>query len=143
MPRIPQSIQNPHQILNTRRGSLHRLYTHTQELLRVEQKIAHLMPANVHVAALDNEVLHLVTPTPALATRVRYQSRKIIAVLGLPLKTVKVSVRPEAPATAERRRPPLPMSAENARHLADTAKYIEDKGLREALIRLSNRAFDG
>ncbi len=142
MARIPESIQNPHQILNTGRGSLHRLYTHAQELLRVEQKIAHLMPANVHVAALDNEILHLVTPSPAAATRVRYQSRKIIAALGLPLKSVKVSVRPETPTPLQRKRPPLPLSAENGQQLADTAKYIEDEGLREALIRLSNRAID-
>ena len=145
MPRIPDSIQSPSQILRTGRGTLHHLIDHARELLDIQQHVRQVVPGTVYVAALDADCLHLITPSSALATRVRYNQRKLLAALrqrtGKSIVRVKVSVRPEQiPAAPREPRAAHPLSPEAAQHLASSAKYIEDEDLRKAIIRLSNRA---
>jgi hypothetical protein len=144
MPRFPESLRRPAQILGTNQGTLHTLYAHVQALLDLQGVIRAVVPGDVYVASCDAAVIHLITPSPALATRLRYGHRKLIAALrdkaGIDLQQVKVSVRPNYVPPQPRLRPAKPLSPENARHLASTAKYIEDDSLRIALIRLSDRA---
>jgi len=104
-----------------------------------------MVPGDIHVALFSNGLLHLVTPTAALATRIKYQQNTLIAALrrhDVPLivKSIKVSVRPEFQQIAPTTRPALPISAENGQQIASAAQYIEDEPLRKALINLSERA---
>lgn len=143
MPRIHDSIKDSRQILASSSASLHRLWDHANRLLALQQEVRRLVPDDIYVAACEGDCLHLVTPSSALATRVKYNQRKLVAMLGHHRKgitRIKISVRPDyfklrrdTPSVANS------ISPENARHLASAAKYIEDEDLRKALLRLSNR----
>lgn len=103
------------------------------------------MPGDIYVAHCSPDELHLITPSSALATRLKYNQRKLVAqlrqVAGVTTARIRVSVRPDY-LSAPRPEPAaaIPLSAENARHIASAAKYIEDEDLRKALINLSKRA---
>jgi hypothetical protein len=144
MPRIHKSLQRPNQILKNPKGALNKIYSQTQDLLKVQSLIQQFIPANVSVASIRDNTLHLITNSSATATQIRYRQRNIITAtrrLGVQfdIDHIKVSVRPDEPQSRPPMREPIPPSAKNARQLAATAKYIEDDGLRKALIRLSRR----
>ncbi len=143
MPRFPESVKKPTEILKGR-GTIGRLYRHARELLALQERISNLVPGDVRVAAFEDGTLHLVTPSSALATRLRYQQRRFIGALefdGKPVSAVRVSVRPELAERYEPEPGPAPkMSAANASQIAETAKYIEDEALRAAIMRLSTRS---
>ncbi len=144
MSRIPKSLQRPDQILKNPHGSLNRIYQQSRELLAVEAAIRDLLPDNVRVASLKNRTLHLVTASSATASQILYRRRNIITAARnrhsrFDIRKIEVSVRPEDPEFQPVVKPPSPLSAENARHLSDTAQYIEDDRLRKALIKLSRR----
>lgn len=62
---------------------------------------------------------------------------------GVNVEQIRVSVRPDyLPAPTPERPGAIPISAENARHIASSAKYIEDADLRKALINLSKHTED-
>ncbi|MDZ7686890.1 MAG: DUF721 domain-containing protein [Gammaproteobacteria bacterium] len=144
MPRIHDSIKSPIRILKGK-GAISRLYRHARALLDMQARIREVVPGDIYVAGFHDGVLHLVTPSAALATRLRYQQRRFTGTLefeGKPVKSLRVSVRPDlekpAPEPAQNRE----MSEASARRVAETAEYIEDDGLREALIRLSSHSKD-
>jgi hypothetical protein len=144
MPRIHKSMRQPNQILMNPKGALNKIYSKAQDLLEVQSLIQQFVPANVSVASIRDHTLHLVTGSSATATQIRYRQRNIITAtrrLGgqFDIDHIKVSVRPDEPQSSPPLREPIPPSSKNARQLADTAKYIEDDGLRKALIRLSKR----
>lgn len=145
MPRIPDSVKNPGEILSGR-GAIGRLYRQARDRLELQDHIREVVPGEIYVAAFDQGVLHLVTPSAALATRLRYQQRRFIGKLALDGQAVsglKVSVRPEMAQRYEPApREPRAMSRETAKQVADAARHIDDEGLREAIIRLSSRGSD-
>ncbi|MCB1692170.1 MAG: DUF721 domain-containing protein [Pseudomonadales bacterium] len=141
MTRIPGSIKRPSQLLG---GSLGPLMQHARQLIELQNRVRAIIPGEIHVASIDAGTLHLIVPSAGLATRVRYNQRKLIARLHQPgklsVERVKVSVRPDAPQHAPDSRTARPPSAESGRSIASTAKYIEDAGLRKALMKLADRA---
>ena len=144
MSRIPKSLQQAEQILKDPNGLLQKVYSQSVDLLAIQSVIRKFVPANVYVASIRNETLHLITSSAATATRITYRQRNIIAATRrygarFEVNRIKVSVRPEDPEFKLPPREPIPPSAENARQLATTAKYIEDDALRKALIKLSKR----
>ena len=150
MARIPKSLKRPAQIIGNPRSALYKVYAQSRDLLRLQSIIRKFVPSNVYVASISNETLHLVTNSSATATQIRYRQRNIIsAARRLPvvhregsnfdIKKIKISVRPDEPESAPIVKVPIPLSVENARHLAATADYIEDEALRKALIKLSKR----
>ena len=144
MPRIPNSIKSPEQII-TGSGSLERLYRHARGLLALQDKIRAEVPGEVFVAAFEAGTLHLVTPSSALATRLRYQQRRFtnyLEVDGERVSAIRVSVRPNL--TRPEPEPPTTrtLPAESARTVAEAADYIEDEALRKALLALSSRTGD-
>ena len=134
------SFKQPIQILG-KSSALKHLYTHAKELLAIQELINNHVKGDVHVAAITQSTLHLVTQSSAVATQLRYRQRNLIALLRhqYRIDNLKVSVRPSEPPKANRHASALLPSAKNAKQLADTAKYIEDEGLRKALISLSKR----
>lgn len=145
MPRIHDSIKKPTDILSGK-GAIGRLYRRARGLMELQQRIREIVPGDIYVAAFEDGAIHLVTPSAALATRLRYQQRRFIGNLALEGKAVtaiRVSVRPELadryePEPVERQS----MSRETARRIAETAEYIEDEELRKAMIRLSKHSSD-
>lgn len=143
VPRIPDSVRNPREILRRKTGTLHNLYTHADKLLQLQSLVRQIVPGDVYVAAFDAGTLHLITPSSPLATRLKYNQKKLISLIrqraNYPVANIKVSVRPDPSPARPQARPAAVLSPASARHLASTAKYIEDAGLRKALIQLSNR----
>jgi len=140
--------KRPDQLLAASKGPLKQLFRHAQSLLAMQRLIQKLTPGELQVISFEDQVLSLNTPSAALATRIKYSQNSLIASLArlkrpVIVTSIKVQVRPDlieaykpkAPANFAR-----PPSAENGRHLAEAAKYIEDEALRKALIQLSTRA---
>ena len=147
MTRVPKSIKSTRQILAGSNHILQSLYVQTLELGSLEQIVRQFVPEEVSVASFDNHVLTLVAANSAISTRVRYRQRNIISALkrasrGLAVESIKIIVRPVITPEPESGPEPLlqPISPENARQMEESAKYIEDEPLREALIRLSKSA---
>lgn len=143
MPRIPESVRKPTQIIGQKTGTLQSLYNHARHLLALQAKVRAMVPGDIYVAAFDDGILHLITPSSALATRLRYHQHKLIETLRrkdrLQIGKLKVSVRPDPIPADPTHHEAIPLSPENAHHMALAAKYIEDDGLRKAMIRLSRR----
>lgn len=144
MSRIPKSLKQADQILKNSNGLLHKVYSQSLDLLEIQAVIRKFVPANVYVASIRNNTLHLITSSAATATQITYRQRNIISATRrhdarFEVNKLKVSVRPEDPEFKLPPREAIPPSPENARLLAETAKYIEDGALRKALIKLSKR----
>ncbi|MEJ6684500.1 MAG: DUF721 domain-containing protein [SAR86 cluster bacterium] len=136
------AFKQPPQILSQAKGMLNRLLAQSKTLLEIQLVVRKIVPGDIFVAALTNGELHLITPSAALATRVKYSQPMLISSLRQRHKpylvdSIRLSVQPSYFPPEKLTRAPLPASAKNAEQIADTAKYIEDTALRTALIRLS------
>jgi hypothetical protein len=148
VPKIPSSIKSPTQLLQQSRGSLKAVFNHSMVLLAIETVVRNVLESDKHdsvqVASYNKGSLHLVTHSAALATRIKYSQRAMIAALKhlkkpVYVKTVKVSVRPEFHKMPQTTRSAIVLSTESAQYIANAAKYIEDDALRKALIKLSDQ----
>ena len=135
------SPERPSQILS-KSAVLKSLYARTKELLLIQDFIRSHISGDIYVAAHKEQTLHLIARSSTVATQLKYRQRNIISLLRqrYPIEKLKISVQPKDPDPPQFLHPAIPPSSENARQLADTAKYIEDEGLRKALIKLSERA---
>jgi len=122
---------------------LTKLNSYAEKLIRIETLIQKNLSLNLRVAALKDRTLHLVAPSSSLATSVRYRQHTIVSLLRkqYAIENLKLSVRPNEPTQPRCLKPPIRPSPENARQIATTAQYIENDGLRKALIKLSKRAY--
>jgi hypothetical protein len=140
--KILSSARLSQTLLSTNRGTLNRLLAHSQDLLALQMLVRKMVPGDIFVASMDKGQLHLITPSAALATRLKYSQASLLASLKqrhnpYPVDSIKISVRPDyIPATRTARTPAQP-SAKSAEQVAETAKYIEDADLRKALFNLS------
>ena len=121
---------------------LNKLRSNANKLLSIEDLIQRNLSLNLQVAALKGDTLHLIAPSSSAATNMRYRQQTIISLLRnqYPISKLKLSVRPNEPPPLPYRKPPIKPSSENARQIAIAAQYIENEGLRKALIKLSRRA---
>ena len=136
------AFKQPPQILSLAKGNLNQLLSHSKSLLAIQSVIRKIVPGDIFVAALTNGELHLITPSAALATRIKYTQAIIISSLRQRhqpylIESIKISVRPGYFSVTKPASRPLPVSAKSAEQIAETAKYIEDSALRKALIRLA------
>jgi hypothetical protein len=136
------AFRRPSQILSQAKGVLNRLLAQTDDLILLQRLVRKIVAGDIFVASLDQGQLHLITPSAALATRLKYNRKAVIASLQQRkspylVDSIKISVRPDyiLPAKLERHTPHVSMA--NAEHIAETAQYIEDDSLRKALFRLS------
>ena len=141
MSRVPKSIRSTLQILKGNNHILHLLYAHSQELGTIQQIVDDVLDVKTSVGSLKNNELTLLTARSTEATRVRYSQRNIISALrrrGLEVSSLKIKVQPTFPAQ-------IPENSERyltpqvASQLQQTAAFIEDESLRNALIMLSKR----
>ncbi len=151
MPRTPKPITAPvkstREILGGPNEILHSLYTQSQRLLDIEQTVKPFLPEDVAVAACQQGVLTLVTPSSSVATQLRYHQQQLIARLGqadrkLAIRSLKVLVRPHYPPPKVQTAPRRVISASNARQMVATAQHIDHEPLRNALLALSKRGDD-
>ena len=141
MSRVPKSIRSTQQILKGSNHILHLLYAQSQELGTIQQIVDDVLDVKTSVGSLKNNELTLLTARSTQATRVRYSQRNIISALrrrGLEVSSLKIKVQPTFPAQ-------IPENSERyltpqvASQLQQTAAFIEDKPLKNALIMLSKR----
>ena len=141
MSRVPKSIRSTQQILKGSNHILHLLYAQSQELGTIQQIVDDVLDVKTSVGSLKNNELTLLTARSTQATRVRYSQRNIISALrrrGLEVSSLKIKVQPifsaKKPEDSERY-----LTPQNASQLQQTAAYIEDEALKNALIKLSKR----
>ena len=141
MSRVPKSIRSTQQILKGSNHILHLLYAQSQELGTIQQIVDDVLDDKTSVGSLKKNELTLLTAKSTQATRVRYSQRKIISALrrrGLEVSSLKIKVRPTFPAQ-------IPENSERyltpqvALQLQQTAAFIEDEPLKNALLMLSKR----
>jgi hypothetical protein len=136
------AFRKPNQILSQAKGVLNRLLTQTDDLIFLQRLVRKVVDGDIFVASLDQGQLHLITPSAALATRLKYSRKNLIASLQqrkspYPIDSIKISVRPDYVARDKPEHNMPQVSLANAKHIAETAQYIEDDSLRKALFRLS------
>lgn len=140
-----------HEKVQKAKGGLKAVLKHAQDLLTLEaivsEAVDSYLTGEIKVASLKDGVLHLTTPTAALATRINYSQMKLIASLKRQKKpwlitSIKISVRPTSEKKQINQTLLIPPSEDNGKLLAATAQYIEDESLREALLSLSHRALE-
>ena len=141
MSRVPKSIRSTQQILKGSNHILHLLYAQSQELGTIQQIVDDVLDVKTSVGSLKNNELTLLTARSTQATQVRYSQRNIISALrrrGLEVSSLKIKVQPTFPAQ-------IPENSERyltpqvASQLQQTAAFIEDESLKNALIMLSKR----
>ena len=141
MSRVPKSIRSTQQILKGSNHILHSLYAQSQDLRTIQQIVDGVLDVETSVASLKNNDLTLLTAKSTQATQIRYRQRNIISTLrrrGLEVSSLKIKVQPifsaKKPEDSERY-----LTPRNASQLQQTAAYIEDEALKNALIKLSRR----
>jgi len=150
----PKYFKDPKQLFARPRSRLNKLFSHSQDLILLQNTLRQTFPGEVYVASLLEGTLHLVTPSAALATRLKYRQSAIKAALEqvslhgsgaknrketVYIEQIKVSVRPNFKSPTPPTRSAIPPSPQTANLIAETAQYIEDEPLRKALLRLSER----
>ena len=141
MSRVPKSIRSTQQILKGTNHILHLLYAKSQELGTIQQIVDVVLDVKISVGSLKNNELTLLTAKSTQATQIRYRQRNIISALrrrGLEVFSLKIRVQPtfsaKVPEDSDRY-----LTRQVASQLQQTAAYIEDEALKNALIRLSER----
>jgi len=141
MSRVPKSIKSTQQILRGSHHILHSLYAQSQDLRTIQQIVDNVLDVETSVASLKNNELTLLTSKSTQATQIRYRQRNIISALrrrGLEVSSLKTKVQPIFSAKKHEDSERY-LTPQNASHLQQTAAYIEDEALKNALIKLSNR----
>ena len=141
MSRVPKSIRSTQQILKGSNHILHLLYAQSQELGTIQQIVDDVLDDKTSVGSLKKNELTLLTAKSTQATRVRYSQRKIISALrrrGLEVSSLKIKVQPTFPAQILKNSERY-LTPQVASQLQQTAAFIEDEPLKNALIMLSKR----
>ena len=141
MSRVPKSIRSTQQILKGSNHILHLLYAQSQELGTIQQIVDDVLDVKTSVGSLKNNELTLLTASSTQATRVRYSQRNIISALrrrGLEVSSLKIKVQPTFPAQTPENSERY-LTPQVASQLQQTAAFIEDEPLKNALIMLSKR----
>ena len=141
MSRVPKYIRSTQQILKGSNQILHSLYARSQELRTIQEIVDDVLDVETNVGSLKNHELTLLTAKSTQATQIRYRQRNIISALrrrGLEVSSLKIKVQPtfsaKKPEDSQRY-----LTQQVASQLQQTAAYIEDESLKNALIRLSKR----
>jgi hypothetical protein len=152
MARLTKYYKDPKQLFSRPRSRLNKIFSHTQNLIQLQNALRRTFPGEVYVASLEEGTLHLITPSASLATRLKYRQSAIkaalegVEILGsqnrkttIQVEQINISVRPNFKLPTPLTKPAIAPTRQAARHIAETAQYIEDEPLRKALIKLSKR----
>jgi hypothetical protein len=145
MVRKPNPLSNPSSLFARTDTILGALFRKAQHLATLQHLLDRHLPIPARgyfqVASYAEEHLLLVTDSAHRAATLRYREAELIRSLKEEpelhhLKRIRFAIRPAAlPEKRTKSREPLTDRA--ARHIASSAKYIEDVALRKALIKLS------
>jgi hypothetical protein len=147
MARLPKSITLPGRMFRQPKGVLRNIFDEAAILLDIQAAVKEVVRSDIQVAGLNDGELHLVTPSAAIATRIKYSQKSIIGILKTrrgdkPIKTIRISVRPIFDKPERPDREALPPNAANARQLEAAADHVSDPELKEALRRLAARGVE-
>ena len=99
---------------------------------------------HVEVASLHHAELTLVTHSPAWASKLRYSAEDIKKLLsaktGKPIKSITISIDPNAAALPAKRRKRPNLSRQSALQIKALAETIDNPSLKNTLIKLSKHA---
>lgn len=137
----PRSIQS---LLHTATPDMAALIARARFLDRMRAAILTILPESaaphVRVAAYEHYRLRLHVSNGGWATRLRYMQPAIVQALArhmrVHIEAVEIKVRPGVNTTPPTVNPRF-MSMQTRAHLRQTARYIDDAALAEALDRLS------
>jgi len=130
------------------------LIRRTRELERLTSLIRSELPpecdGHYHVANIRDRTLVIITDSPVWTTRLRQLGPRILSILqnsgSKNLLHIQVSSRPVQPRvtrTAETTKArPRHISPQSSQLLYQAASFIEDEGLRDALLKLARHTPD-
>lgn len=136
----------PLSILNSASAEVRSLVAHATFLQQVKSALLPILPPqgpdHVGVADYYNGCLVLVVDSGTWATRLRYQQdslrRALAQNLRLDLDRLEIRVRPTTQPLKPRPHITRRISSQARQQLAESALYINDAGLADALSRLSD-----
>jgi hypothetical protein len=132
----------------------HSLIKRARELGRLTSLIRSELPpecdGHYHVANIRDRTLVIITDSPVWTTRLRQLGPRILDILQNSgrknLLHIQVYSRPAQPRltrAAETTKPaPRQLSPQSSRLLNQAASFIEDEGLRDALLKLARHTAD-
>ena len=141
MSRMPKFVRSTQQILKGSNHVLHSIYAQYQQLGTIQEIVDDVLDVETSVASLKNHELTLLTAKSTQATQVRYRQRNIISALrrrNLEVSSLKIKVQPAFP-TKNPENSERYLTPRTASQIKETAAYIEDESLKNALLRLSKR----
>jgi len=143
---MKRSQKSLRQLLNRRsRGSLQPLLAYADYLGKQTEKLRTALgaPLSQHVALanIHGQTAIILVGSPSWLARARYAAPLIIDQLnrqGLKISKLNFKMDPHRRPRELPKRAPAMMSADTSQLLENTAATIEDKALRQALLRLAN-----
>ena len=141
MSRMLKFVRSTKQILKESNHVLHSIYAQSQHLGTIQQIVDDVLDVETSVASLKHNELTLLTAKSTQATQVRYRQRNIISALrrrDLEVSSIKIKVHPAFP-TKNPENSERYLTPQIASQMKETAAYIEDESLKNALLRLSKR----
>ena len=136
----------------TQASGLRQLMQRCEQLRALQRQLHQCLDLNLmghcRLVNLQGQSLILAVPSPAWATRMRYQLPTLLSCLQAQqgmrhIKEIQIRVHPandhETPRQAPR---PVSLSAQSAMLIADCAEHINDAALSQALFRLARHGQD-
>jgi hypothetical protein len=100
-----------------------------------------VLDVETSVGSVKNNELTLLVAKSTQATQIRYRQRNILSALrrsGLKVSCLKIKVQPAFPAKKPENSERY-LTRQIATQMQQTATYIEDESLKNALVKLSKR----
>ena len=122
------------------------ILAHARKLERLTMLLRNELPpecdGHYHAAAIHDSTLVIVTDSPVWTTRLRQLGPQIIQLLKnkIPQSLQHVRIISRHGPAVNKHEPAVvkhELSQQSSQHIAQTASYIKDKPLREALLKIS------
>ncbi len=146
--KLPKQINK---LLRRKNSKVASLITQARKLEFLNNKLLDLLPLplphHCHLAKIDQQTLVIVVDSPTWSARLRYCIPDLLTKLKhqsqyfIPIKNIEIKVNPKWHIQTQRQTlKPKPISNKTAQCLKDTANSIENKAIKNALLKLAAKA---
>lgn len=122
------------------------ILAHSRKLEQLTMLLRNALPpecdGHYHAAAIHDNTLVIVTDSPVWTTRLRQLGPQILQILKnkTPRKLQHIRVISRHGPAVSNHEPPVikrELSQQSSQHITQTANYIKDKSLKEALLKIA------
>ncbi len=146
--KLPKQINK---LLHRKNSQITELITQARKLEFLNNKLLDLLPLplphHCHLAKMDKQTLVIVVDSPIWSARLRYSIPDLLAKLKhqsqyfIPIKNIEIKVNPTwHTQTRVNTLKPKPISKKTAKCLKDTANTIENATIKNALLKMAEKA---